>query len=33
MKVNIILEPFVDDEPEDWDYEIKLQEGSDEEFK
>lgn len=33
VKVNYTLEPFVDDEPEDWDTEIKLKEGDEEEFK
>lgn len=33
ITVNFVLEPFVDDEPEDWDMEIKLKDGDEEEFK
>ena len=33
MELSITIEPFVDDEPEDWDMEIKLKEGNTEDFK
>ena len=33
ITVNLVLEPFVDDEPEDWDMEIKLKDGDEDEFK
>lgn len=33
MNVSVTIEPFVDDEPEDWDMEIKLKDGDSEDFK